>query len=95
MAVNVFLTFQTTKIHVDLRKLEKWYFLLCFGIPGIPAITYLILDTTRGKDYYGDAIVRHYRRTLFLSANTLSYGVGLQHNMIVSESSPSMVLSGK
>jgi hypothetical protein len=66
MAVNVFLTFQTTKIHVNLRKLEKWYFLLCFGLPGIPAITYLILDTTKGKDYYGDAIVNKYPHILYL-----------------------------
>jgi hypothetical protein len=57
MAVNVFLTFQTSKIHVNLRSMEKWYFLLCFGLPGIPALTYLILDTTRGTYFYGDAIV--------------------------------------
>jgi slime mold cyclic AMP receptor len=56
MAINVFLTFQTT-VHVNLRKMEKWYFLLCFGLPGIPALTYLILDTTKGTDFYGNAIV--------------------------------------
>jgi hypothetical protein len=56
MAINVFLTFQTT-VRVNLRKMEKWYFLLCFGLPGIPALTYLILDTTKGTDFYGDAIV--------------------------------------
>ena len=62
MAVNVFLTFQTTKLHVNLRKMEKWYFLICFGIPGIPAITYLILDRVKGTDFYGDAIVSLYSR---------------------------------
>jgi hypothetical protein len=37
--------------------MEKWYFLLCFGLPGIPALAYLILDATKGTDFYGNAIV--------------------------------------
>jgi hypothetical protein len=55
MAVNVFLTFHTTTMTVDLRKLEKWYFLFCFGVPAIPALTYLGLDLTRGTQFYGNA----------------------------------------
>ncbi|KAF2672643.1 hypothetical protein BT63DRAFT_132702 [Microthyrium microscopicum] len=55
MAVNVFLTFNTTRMNVDLQKLEKWYFLFCYGVPAVPALTYLGLDVTRGTDYYGNA----------------------------------------
>ena len=57
MAVNVFLTFQTTKLNVTIRKLEKFYFIFCFGIPMVPALTYLILDITRDTGFYGNAIV--------------------------------------
>jgi hypothetical protein len=57
MAVNVFLTFHTTKIDLDIRRFEKWYCVLCFGVSGIPALTYLLLDTVGGRDFYGDAVV--------------------------------------
>jgi hypothetical protein len=56
MAVNVFLTFYTTQITINIRKLEKWYFLICYGIPAIPALAFLILDLS-GSQYYGDATV--------------------------------------
>jgi hypothetical protein len=57
MACNVFLTFQTTKLRVNIQSLEKYYIGLCFGLPAIPALTYLFLDVTRGTDYYGNAVV--------------------------------------
>lgn len=57
MAVNVFLTFQTTNISVDIKKLEKWYFVICFGLPAIPALTFLLLDVISKTNYYGDATV--------------------------------------
>jgi hypothetical protein len=58
MAVNVFLTFHTTKIDLDIRRFEKWYFALCFGVSAVPALTYLLLDVFAGTDFYGDAVVR-------------------------------------
>ena len=57
MAVNVFLTFHTTKIDLAIRRFEKWYFFLCFGVSAIPALTYLLLDVFGGTDFYGDAVV--------------------------------------
>lgn len=57
MAVNVFLTFQTAKLKVNIKALEKWYFLFCYGLPAIPALTYLILDLGWNKDFYGNATV--------------------------------------
>jgi hypothetical protein len=57
MACNVFLTFQTTKLRVNIQSLEKYYIGLCFGLPAIPALTYLFLDVSRGTDYYGNAVV--------------------------------------
>jgi hypothetical protein len=40
-----------------VRRFEKWYCVLCFGVSGIPALTYLLLDTVGGRDFYGDAVV--------------------------------------
>jgi hypothetical protein len=62
MAVNVFLTFQTTSIAVNIKKLEKWYFVFCFGVPAVPAFTFLLLDLVRKpkRPYYGDATVSSY-----------------------------------
>jgi hypothetical protein len=57
MAVNVFLTFQTTKMRINLQKMEKWYVLFCYGVPAVPALFYLIMDYTRKTDYYGDATI--------------------------------------
>jgi hypothetical protein len=57
MAVNVFLTFHTTKVHVNMIKMEKWYFLACYGVPAVPALLYLLLDVSRGMEFYGDATV--------------------------------------
>lgn len=83
MAVNVFLTFQTTTIQVNLQKLEKWYCLIGYGIPGVPAITYLLLDVTRGTDYYGDATVRLLRYFFDNSLTRNSFGVGFRQSMIL------------
>ena len=57
MAVNVFLTFRTNKNHINMSRLEKWYFLICYGIPAVPAITYLVLDFIEDSNYYGNATV--------------------------------------
>jgi hypothetical protein len=57
MAVNVFLTFNTKDGPANVRKLERWYPLLCYGIPAVPALTYLLLDLNDKTDFYGNATV--------------------------------------
>ncbi|KAF1945071.1 G protein coupled receptor family protein [Clathrospora elynae] len=46
MAMNVFLVFFYGYDAQQIRHLEKFYFAFSYGIPGIPALTYLILDHT-------------------------------------------------
>lgn len=43
MATNVFLVFFYGYDAQQLRYLEKWYFTFSYGIPGIPALAYIIL----------------------------------------------------
>ena len=57
MAVNVFLTFQTTRLNIGIHKLEWIYFAICFGIPMVPALTYLFLDIYGNQGFYGNATV--------------------------------------
>jgi hypothetical protein len=66
MAVNVFLAFQTTKFHVNLRKLDILYFIICYGLPFIPAMVFMILDLTMDAGFYGNATVC-YRLTVLVS----------------------------
>ncbi|KAJ9643392.1 hypothetical protein H2201_004394 [Coniosporium apollinis] len=58
MAFNVYLTFFKGHNAIDLRRLEKWYFLFCYGFPLPPPIIYLVLDYTKnrhGPRIYGPA----------------------------------------
>ena len=57
MATNVFLVFFYGCDSRQLRHLEKWYFIFAYGIPAIPALTYIILDHT-GRRIMGPATVR-------------------------------------
>ncbi|KAF2735095.1 hypothetical protein EJ04DRAFT_492119 [Polyplosphaeria fusca] len=57
MALNVMLVFFRGFNSRQLRKLEMWYFLCCYGLPGIPAITYLIMDHTRQDPIIGSATI--------------------------------------
>jgi Slime mold cyclic AMP receptor len=57
LALNVFLTFHTFGKVKNIRKLEPYYIALCYGLPLIPALTYLILDLAHGYDIYGNATV--------------------------------------
>ncbi|KAL6705891.1 hypothetical protein ACN47E_006351 [Coniothyrium glycines] len=54
MALNVFLVFFSGYDSHQLRQLEKWYLILAYGIPAVPAITYVILDHT-GRRVLGSA----------------------------------------
>lgn len=56
MAANVFLVFFYGYDSQQLRHLEKWYILFAYGIPAIPALTYVILDHT-GHRIIGAATV--------------------------------------
>ncbi|USP82638.1 hypothetical protein yc1106_09912 [Curvularia clavata] len=49
MATNVFLVFFNGYDAQQLRHLEKWYFALSYGIPGIPVLAYVILGRTGHK----------------------------------------------
>jgi hypothetical protein len=81
MAVNVFLTFHTTKIDLDIRRFEKWYFFLCFGVSAIPALTYLFLDVFGGTDFYGDAVVWMVYKLGLRMLTTNSSGAGFRKTM--------------
>ena len=60
MALNVYLTFFRSYTAKDLRGLEKWYFLACYGIPFLPAIVYAIIQASKQKQIYGNALVSKY-----------------------------------
>ncbi|KAJ5094912.1 hypothetical protein N7532_007203 [Penicillium argentinense] len=56
MAVNIYLTFYRKYSAKDLKKLDKWYFLLCYGLPLIATVLSLIKSTERGR-VYGPALI--------------------------------------
>ncbi|KAI1853549.1 hypothetical protein JX266_001533 [Neoarthrinium moseri] len=55
MAVNVYLTFYHKYDSERLRKMEVWYFLLCYGIPFIPALTFIFVSAPGRGRMYADA----------------------------------------
>jgi hypothetical protein len=57
MASNVWLTFFRNYNGQQLRSLEKYYMMICYGIPFIPAFIYLMLDLVGHKGIYGGAVV--------------------------------------
>ncbi|KAI8937711.1 hypothetical protein NX059_005412 [Plenodomus lindquistii] len=56
MAMNVLLVFFFGYDSSQLHKLEKWYFIFAYGIPGIPPIAFVILDHT-GHPIIGTATI--------------------------------------
>lgn len=54
MAVNVYLTFYHKFDAEGLRKMEVPYLLICYGIPFVPAFTYLWVRSDM-PIIYGDA----------------------------------------
>jgi len=68
MACNVYLTF-FHKFNADqLRALEWKYFLVCYGLPLVPAIVYLPIATQARGKIYGPATVST-RRMVTLMVN--------------------------
>ena len=57
MAMNVYLTFFKNYNAIQLRHLEKYYILFCYGLPFIPAFVYLMFDAVARKGIYGPAVV--------------------------------------
>lgn len=57
MACNVYLTFFRRYSTSQLRKLEWRYFILCYGLPFLPAFVYLFVESQSKGNIYGPAIV--------------------------------------
>ncbi|ROT41259.1 G-protein coupled receptor [Sodiomyces alkalinus F11] len=55
MAINVYLTFYYKFDAERLRKMEILYFLCCYGIPLVPALTYIFVRDGNGHRVYGNA----------------------------------------
>lgn len=55
MGINVWLTFYQKYDAIGLRKMEKWYFLLCYGVPLVPAVTFAFVENQAQGRVYGDA----------------------------------------
>jgi hypothetical protein len=57
MATNVYLVFWRGYDALQLRHLEKWYFLFAYGLPAIAPIVYVILDHSKEVPILGPATV--------------------------------------
>ncbi|KAL9006906.1 MAG: hypothetical protein Q9188_000361 [Gyalolechia gomerana] len=57
MAWNVYLAFFHKYTARQLRHLDKWYLLGCYGASFVPALTLAFIDTTRRGRIYGPAIL--------------------------------------
>ncbi|KAI0377452.1 family A G protein-coupled receptor-like protein [Hypomontagnella monticulosa] len=55
MAFNVYLTFYHKFDAARLRKMEIWYLILCYGIPFVPALTYIFVRSESAGRMYGNA----------------------------------------
>ncbi|KAI4104934.1 MAG: hypothetical protein L6R37_002977 [Teloschistes peruensis] len=57
MAWNVYLAFFHKYRACQLRSLDKWYLLGCYGAAFVPALTFLFIDTQKRGRIYGPAIL--------------------------------------
>ncbi|KAG4029464.1 hypothetical protein MFRU_015g00090 [Monilinia fructicola] len=57
MAINVYLVFFRGYTTHQLRKLDIWYLLACYGLSFIPAFVFLFISTKERGHVYGSAIV--------------------------------------
>ncbi|EFZ02082.1 G-protein coupled receptor [Metarhizium robertsii] len=55
MAINVYLTFYHKFDAQRLRKMELWYLIGCYGVPFVPAFTYIFARNKLGQRIYGNA----------------------------------------
>lgn len=81
VAFNVYLTLFRYYSPRDLRKLEWRYFLVCYGIPFVPALVFLCINTDARGPIYG-------RATVSLAHRTMNHG-----NLLANQvASPAVVL---
>ena len=71
MALNVYLTFFRSYTANDLRRLEKWYFLACYGVPFLPALVYVVVQSAMQVGIYGNAVVSVYINGFVVCSNRL------------------------
>ncbi|TGJ83399.1 hypothetical protein E0Z10_g5349 [Xylaria hypoxylon] len=57
MAFNVYLTFYFKFDAEKLKRMEKWYLLICYGVPLPPALIFVFISTKSRGRIYGDAIL--------------------------------------
>ncbi|KAI3318174.1 family A G protein-coupled receptor-like protein [Xylariaceae sp. AK1471] len=57
MAFNVYLTFYHKFDAQKLRMIEKWYLLVCYGLPLPPALIFIFISTESRGRIYGDAVL--------------------------------------
>lgn len=62
MALNVYLTIIHKYSPSDLRRLEKYYGVACYGVPFVPAFTFLFVRSDARGHVYGNATVSVARR---------------------------------
>ncbi|KAI1391336.1 family A G protein-coupled receptor-like protein [Hypoxylon trugodes] len=55
MACNVYLTFYHKFDAARLRRMDIYYIILCYGVPFIPALTYVFVKTEGAGRMYGNA----------------------------------------
>ncbi|KAI9742790.1 MAG: hypothetical protein M1818_003519 [Claussenomyces sp. TS43310] len=55
MALNVYLTFYYKFDAERLRSMEKWYLLVCYGLPFIPGFVFIWISQRNGVRVYGNA----------------------------------------
>jgi hypothetical protein len=102
MAVNVFLVFFFAANPNSFRSYLWLYSLVCFGLPGVPAVICLFYIPT-GRKIYGNATVSlavplpawsNHRRDRDLTSSAFSCGVGLATSLTNSVSSSTTCPSG-
>ncbi|KAI0536701.1 G-protein coupled receptor [Xylaria digitata] len=57
MAFNVYLTFYFKFDAEKLKRIEKYYLLICYGVPLPPALSFIFISTKSKGRIYGDAIL--------------------------------------
>ncbi|POS85843.1 hypothetical protein EPUL_001877, partial [Erysiphe pulchra] len=55
MSLNVYFTFYWHYNATDLKELELYYIMVCYGLPFIPALTFLFISSPENGHVYGDA----------------------------------------
>lgn len=83
MALNVMLVFFHGYNSRQLRRLEKWYLLFSYGLPGTSALVYVILDHTGPKQIIGAATVRVPGHRSCKDTNVIDLVLGLVRGRMV------------